>query len=185
MSARPNHYLEEDDTDRFLRIRREICDKLLGWNSALLRNPAMSQTLSGNLRQLIEQDFGEFTNLHDRIRGNWIMTEADRNGWNYCWWTKANRVREYMLTLVQDLANPPAHYHNAELAEMLSIMAVCIGQLHYRKQVDDHIRQMRSAALEMNHRRRTQGYFGAHLGVAWDELFELMECGCDYCWTGN
>ncbi len=61
MSASANHYLEDDDTERFLRIRREICDKLLGWNSALLWNPAMSQTLSGSFRQLAEQDFSEFT----------------------------------------------------------------------------------------------------------------------------
>lgn len=89
-----------------------------------------------------------------------------------------------MLTLVQVLANQPAHYCHAEFAEILSIMAVCIGKLHYRKQLDDHVRQMRSAALELNHRRITQSYFRPYLGIVWDDLFELMECGCDFCWTG-
>lgn len=56
-----------------------------------------------------------------------------------------------MLTLLLDLVNTPAHYHNAELAETLSIMAACTGKLHYREQVDDHVRKMRSTALEMNH----------------------------------
>ncbi|KAJ5368706.1 uncharacterized protein N7496_008466 [Penicillium cataractarum] len=176
--------LTEDEIDRFLRIRREICDKLISWNVNLISDPRISGTLSDNLRQLMEQDFTELTTLHNRIRESWIMSDADRNGWNTCWQTKADRIREYMQTLTRDLANPPAYYHQAELAEMLSILAVCIGHLHYRKQVDEHVRQMRDAAQEMNHRRATQGYFGPHLGIVWDELFELMNCGCDFCWTG-
>jgi hypothetical protein len=176
---------EEDAIDRFLRIRREMCDKLIGWNMDIIRDPSISCALSISLRQLVEQEFNEFTALHSRIRESWIMSTADRDGWNNCWWTKADRIREYMQTLVRDLDTPPAHYHQAELAEMLSILAVCIGQLHYRKQVDDHVRQMRNAAQEMNHRHTTRGYFGPYLGMVWDELFELMECGCDFCWTGH
>jgi hypothetical protein len=116
--------IAEDEVDRFLRIRREMFDKLISWNENLIRDPRISGTLSGNVRQLLDQEFDELTVLYNRIRENWIMSNTDRDSWIDCWRTKADRIREYMQTLIRDLANPPAHYHRAELAEILSIVAV-------------------------------------------------------------
>jgi hypothetical protein len=142
----------------------------------------MNRMLSNHLRQFIQQDWNQFTSLHEEMQENLIESDEERDGWNNCWRTKVNRIEEFMQNLIRDLHDPPAYYRHGELAEMLSILAVCIGQLHYQKEVDDFVRQMRDVVEETNHRRFTRGYFGPHLEALWDELFELTHCECQFCW---
>ncbi|KAJ5896495.1 uncharacterized protein N7473_005894 [Penicillium subrubescens] len=169
----------EENIHLFVESRRENCDKLLGWKSQLLRTPGIRRELSNSLEDIMLCDWDEFTLLHDAIREDWSEADdADHNGWDNCWWTEGLGIQAVMEALIWDLHDRPAYYHYAELAEILNILSVCIGQLQYQKEIDDHVRQMRDAAQQMNRRRR---YFGPRLGALCDELFEIMQCECQYC----
>jgi glycine/D-amino acid oxidase-like deaminating enzyme len=184
MSTPPTFSSErEEDIYFFVGMWREFVDLLTRWNLRLVRYPWISPEMSDSLRIFKRQDWKQFTSLHDEMQ-EWIESDAEREGWNDCWWTKVHRIEEFIQTLARDLQDPPAHYHHAELAERLSILVVCIGQLHYEKEVDDYVRQMRNAAQEMNHRRITRGCYGPHLAAVWDELYEVMHCECQFCWEG-
>ncbi|KAJ5168927.1 uncharacterized protein N7482_004521 [Penicillium canariense] len=173
----------ENNIDRFLRMRKEMCDKLVRWNMNLIGDPGISRIMSTRVAQLLNE-FDEFTTLTFEIWSSWIMSDNDREGLTACFRTKVDCIREHMVTLIRELDTPPLYYHRAELAEVMSMLAVSIGRLHYRKQVDDEVRRMRDAAREMNHRVVTSPtYLGPHLATVWDNIFGTIECGCEYCGT--